>query len=225
MDVPLRCACGSLRGVLRSVTPRDVNRCICYCDDCQSFAFFLQRAGSILDAHGGTEVCQTSPARLEITAGEELLECVQLRTRSRLVRWYAGCCRTPIGNTPATPRLPFVSVIHGCVDLAATRSSADAVLGPVRGGFFRRFSRGDHADLDGRLPALPFLRLARIVLAARLRRDQLRSPFFQPTGDLRVAPRVLSAEELRAVEATRDSSSPQSSGIPPMAGPPSTRSV
>jgi hypothetical protein len=43
-----------------------------------------------------------------------------------------------------------------------------------------------------------------MLLAARLRRDQLRSPFFHPDGELRVAPHVLSAEELRAVEASRD---------------------
>jgi hypothetical protein len=48
------------------------------------------------------------------------------------------------------------------------------------------------------------LRLVRLVLAARLRRDQLRSPFFDPNGKLKVAPRVLSREELRAVEASRD---------------------
>jgi hypothetical protein len=204
MDVPLRCACGSLRGVLRSVTPRNVNRCICYCDDCQSFAYFLQRAGSILDVHGGTEVCQTSPARLEITAGEELLACMQLRIGSHLLRWYASCCRSPVGNTPATPRLPFVGVIHAFMDFDAAGSSADAQLGPVRGGFFRRFARGDPAELDGRFSVLSVLRLARIVLAARLRRDQLRSPFFEPTGDLEVPPRVLRAEELRRIEAARD---------------------
>ena len=41
-DVPIRCACGSLRGVVKDVTPGDGNRCICYCDDCQSFPHALE---------------------------------------------------------------------------------------------------------------------------------------------------------------------------------------
>jgi hypothetical protein len=204
MDLPLRCSCGALRGRLRSVTPRRGNHCICYCDDCQSFAYFLQRVDSVLDAHGGTDIFQTSPARLEITAGERYLGCMQLRAGSNLLRWYADCCRTPIGNTPVQPQLPFVGVIHSCMDIGASGSSAEALLGPVRGSFFRRFARGDRAELDSKLPALSVLRFARVLLAARLRRDQLRSPFFHPSGEPKLTPHVLTAEELRAVEATRD---------------------
>jgi hypothetical protein len=204
MDLPLRCSCGELRGWLRSVGPRGGNRCICYCDDCQSFAHFLGRADAILDPHGGTDIFQTSPARLEISAGMEHLACMQLRPGSNLVRWYASCCWTPIGNTPAARRLPFVGVIRSCMDVAATGSSADAVLGPVRGSVFRRFARGDQAALPRRLPLAQILRLVGMALAARLRRDQRRSPFFDAQGRLKVAPRVLSPEELRAVEASRD---------------------
>src|SRR5262245_21110924 len=194
-DVPLRCACGALRGVLRSVTPRRGNRCICYCDDCQAFAHFLGRADSILDRHGGTAIFQTSPARLEILEGRENLASMQLRAGSSLVRWYAACCRTPIGNTPADSRIPFVGVIHGCMDLAAAGTSADAVLGPVRGGFFRRFARGDAADLPEAHFVRQILRLGRIVLGARLRGDQRRSPFFGPDGKPSVAPRVQAVGE------------------------------
>lgn len=188
-DVPLRCACGALRGVLRSVTPRSGNRCICYCDDCQAFAHFLGRADSILDAHGGTEVFQTSPARLEILAGREHLACMQLRAGSSLLRWYAGCCRTPIGNTPADWRIPFVGVIHGCMDLA----SADTLLGPIRGGFFREFARGDRSALPPTRFVRQILRLGRIVLGARLRGDQRRSPFFRADGKPSAAPRAQAA--------------------------------
>ena len=39
VDLPLRCDCGAWRGVLRSVEPGRGNRCVCYCDDCQSFAY------------------------------------------------------------------------------------------------------------------------------------------------------------------------------------------
>ena len=198
MDVPLRCGCGAFRGVLRSISPRNGNRCICYCDDCQAFANFLERPETTLDPHGGTDIFQTSQARLEITAGRENLACIQLRSGSKLVRWYASCCRTPIGNTPAEHRIPFVGVIHSCLDFGALGSSADAVLGPVRGTFFRRFARGDRAELPRGRSVLLILRLVRLVLVARLRRDQLHSPFFEPSGEPRVAAHVLSADELRA---------------------------
>jgi len=198
MDVPLRCACGALRGLLRSITPRNGNRCICYCDDCQAFANFMERPESILDSHGGTDIFQTSQARLEITEGREYLACIQLRAGSKLVRWYASCCRTPIGNTPTEPRIPFVGVIQRCLDLGALGASADAVLGPVRGTFFRRFARGDRSELPRGRSVLLILRLVRLILVARLRRDQLHSPFFAPSGEPRVAAHVLSADELRA---------------------------
>jgi hypothetical protein len=97
-----------------------------------------------------------------------------------------------------------VGVIGSCMDFAAIGSSPDATLGPVRGSVFARFARGDRAELPGRLPVVQMLRLARMIVAARLRRDRLRSPLFDPTGQPRVTPRVLGAEELRAVEAARD---------------------
>jgi hypothetical protein len=90
------------------------------------------------------------------------------------------------------------------MDFSAAGSSPDAVLGPVRGSVFRRFARGDQAELRERLPVVQYIRLARMILVARLRRDRLRSAFFDPTGKPKASPRVLGAEELRAVEAARD---------------------
>ena len=214
VDLPLRCGCGAWRGVLRSVAPGRGNRCVCYCDDCQSFAFYLGRADSILDAHGGTDIFQTSPARLEITSGHEHFACMRLRPRSRVVRWFASCCRTPIGNTPAEAGVPLVGVIHSCMDLEATGHSADALLGPVRGSAFPRFSRGEPAQLPKKLGVLHILRMVGIILAARLRREQRRSPFFHADGKLKMMPHVLSAEDLQAIETTRDAA-------PAMPPPPS----
>ena len=201
MDLSIRCACGAFRGALRSVSPRSRNHVICYCDDCQLFAHFLERADSILDEYGGTDILQTSPVRLEITAGEASLACMQLRPGSHTVRWYASCCRTPIANTPASPGVPLVGLIHRCIDVAATGLSANEVLGPVQGRVFRRFARGDRAQLGaGGLPVSHVLRMVRLILAARWRGDQRRSPFFRPTGEPTVAPRVLSVDELRTLQ-------------------------
>src|SRR5688572_12534539 len=100
-DLPVRCSCGTLRAVVRGASGGRGNHVVCYCDDCQSFAHFLERADDTLDAHGGTEIYQMSPARLEIIDGADRLACVRLAPKG-LLRWYAACCRTPIGNTLAS---------------------------------------------------------------------------------------------------------------------------
>ena len=201
-EVSIRCTCGVLRGTLHEVSGDHGNRVICYCDDCQSFAHFLGTAHEILDAHGGTEVFQVSPVRIELTSGLEHLACMSLRPGG-LIRWYADCCRTPIGNTLATRQVPFVGVIHSCAPVP----SLDELFGPVRARIQARFAKGDRARLDAhdRAPVSVILRFTWRILGARLRGDHARSPFFDAkTGALVRTPRVLTAEELRAVEAERD---------------------
>ena len=69
------------------------------------FAHFLERAEDVLDGYGGTEVLQLSQGRLRLERGSDRLACLRLTPRG-LLRWYAGCCDTPIGNVPAQRRLP-----------------------------------------------------------------------------------------------------------------------
>jgi len=59
-DIPLRCACGELRGTALAASPTTGSRMICYCNDCQAFARFLGRPG-VTDEHGGTDICSTGP--------------------------------------------------------------------------------------------------------------------------------------------------------------------
>ena len=180
---------------------------VCYCGDCQSFAHFLGRANEILDVHGGTEIFQTSPARLEIAQGQHRLACMRL-TPKGMVRWYAECCRTPIGNTLITPQVPFVGLILlACTEANAAGGSRDEVLGPVRARVNTGSAKGNAVERgirdSGMVPSL--LRFARLVLQARLRGDHKASPFFDPrTGQPRATPRVLSGPELREVERRRD---------------------
>lgn len=94
--IPLRCTCGKLQGQL--ATQPTSGRARCYCKDCQAYARFLGRQSEILDAHGGTDLIATLPAAVRFTAGLEQLACVTLTDKGPL-RWYATCCRTPIGNT------------------------------------------------------------------------------------------------------------------------------
>ncbi len=183
------------------MSDRRGNRLVCYCDDCQAFAHFLGCADRVLDAHGGTEIFQTSPARLQFTAGVSDLACMRL-SPGGLLRWYAGCCRTPIGNTLATRQVPFVGLIHSCIHAEPTGRSRDEVLGPVRARVFTRFATGGRERSGGRAggSVRVILRFARLLLAARLRGDHARSPFFDASsGEPTATPRVLSPEERRAL--------------------------
>jgi hypothetical protein len=102
-DIPLRCSCGRVRGVARAVLPSAGFRFVCYCNDCQPFARFLERP-DILDAGGGMDIFQLPPGQVTFTAGLDALRCVRLS--SKVLRWFADCCRTPIANTAADPRFP-----------------------------------------------------------------------------------------------------------------------
>jgi hypothetical protein len=207
-DLPIRCSCGTLRGVARGISPSRGNRVVCYCGDCQSFAHFLGRADEILDPSGGTEIYQTSPARIAFTHGRERLACMRL-TPKGLLRWYADCCRTPIGNTAITREIPFVGVICRCLDTGSVGLTRDAVLGPVRAHVNTTAAKPDAAGnkvrTSGVLPSIA--RFARLVLQARLRGDQKASPFFDSrSGEPSTTPRVLAEEELREVVRRRDAS-------------------
>jgi hypothetical protein len=124
---PLHCRCGTLKGYV--VHSAGVNRCVCYCRDCQAFAHFLGRPGEILDARGGTDVIQTRPANVIFTQGRDALACMRLTERG-LLRWYAACCNTPIGNTLANHRVSFVGLVHSCLE--GPGASLDDSFGPIR---------------------------------------------------------------------------------------------
>ena len=109
MSHPLQCRCGTLKGSVES--PKSGNRVICYCNDCQAFAYCLGRADDVLDERGGSDVIQILPKNITFTQGVEALACMRL-TDKGLLRWYASCCNTPIGNTLATPKMSFIGLLH-----------------------------------------------------------------------------------------------------------------
>ncbi len=130
-----------------------------------------------------------------------------MRLTSRgLLRWYAGCCRTPLGNTLPMPSVPFVGVIHACIEGGA--DSIGLALGPVRARVWGKFAKGDTSGLDKLYASAPLpmvLRVGGLLLKWRLRGDHKRSPFFDAaTREPRVAPHVLSPDELGEVIKARD---------------------
>jgi hypothetical protein len=186
MTHPLRCNCGKLTGTLKRT--QDVNRCVCYCADCQAFARFLKREDDILDRIGGTSIIQTLPKHVNFLTGTEHLACIRL-TENGLLRWYAACCNTPIGNTPPNSKLHFIGLIHNC--LSSDRVSLDDAFGTIRMHVSTQSAIGEHKPKSSGLLA-GTLRVFGMVFRSRLDGSYKQNPFFIPgTGTPIVTPQVL----------------------------------
>ena len=188
----LRCQCGKVQGVLTDLAR--TNRAVCYCKDCQAFAHALGQADRVLDARGGSDIVQALPKNLRFMQGLDALACLRL-TPKGLFRWYAGCCRTPIGNMLSTPRLSFIGLIHTCLDTSEV--SLDEAFGPVRTWVNTKGAIGDPKPKEeGVGRAIGWFLCT--TLKARINGDYKRSPFFNPTtGAPIVTPRVLTSETVR----------------------------
>lgn len=201
MNHPLRCRCGTLRGQVSH--PEKVSRGVCYCKDCQAFAHYLGTTGDILDEMGGTDVLATLPQHVSFTQGVERLACMSLSDKGML-RWYASCCYTPIGNTPRNMKLSHVGLVHTC--LADPPRTLDAVFGPVRMRVNTQGAKG--ASRPKTLPLSTVVAIVKFMgslLRARLDGSYKRTPFFVPSqGTPIVAPKVLTPGErarvMKAVE-------------------------
>jgi hypothetical protein len=165
---------------------------VCYCRDCQAFAHFLGRQQNVLDERGGSDIIQVLPRNVTFTRGIESLACMRL-TPKGLLRWYASCCNTPIGNTLDTPKISFIGLLHTCLERPA--GSLDAAFGPVRAWVNTKGAKGDpKPKVVGLGIALRWF--IGTILKARLSGDYKRTPFFRAdSGTPIVSARVLSSEE------------------------------
>ena len=199
MDHPLQCRCGTVKGVVSE--PRSANRVLCYCRDCQAFAHFLKCEKQVMDERGGSDIIQTLPKNVTFTQGIESLACLRL-TEKGLVRWYARCCNSPIGNTLATPKISFIGLVHTCLESGG--APLDAAFGPVRARFNTSGAKGDSKPKVTGQGAVAWWFISK-VLKARINGDYKRSPFFRTdNGALIVAPHVLtSAEHATVMNAVR----------------------
>jgi len=190
-DAELACRCGTVRGRVAGASPRTVNRLVCYCDDCQAFLHRLGRA-DLLDEHGGTDIVQVAPASLTFMTGTERIACLRL-TPKGLYRWFADCCRTPLGNTVG-PAIPFVGIV------ARAFPRADDAFGKPIGGIYGRYAVGAAPGVSAGLGARIIVRALRKVLGWRLGGKAWPHPFFDRATGLPVrAPIVLSPDDRHAL--------------------------
>lgn len=188
MTHPLRCACGALTGSVAN--ERMANHSRCYCEDCQAFARFLGREDDLLDTRGGCECIQALPKDVTFDQGLQHLASVRL-SETGLLRWYAACCNTPIGNTPATGKLPFVGLARACLD----GRDVDQSFGPVRFCLHTSGARGQPkpATFGAGGSAFWFIRNR---LRARFTGGFSANPFFVMATDQPIAaPKVLTPAE------------------------------
>jgi hypothetical protein len=190
MNHPMQCRCGTIKGHV--VRPGMATRAVCYCKDCQAFAHFLKSADSILDENGGTSIVATLPNQVRFSQGIEALACMSLSDHGML-RWYASCCNTPIGNTPRDFKTPYVGLIESC--LVSSSPSLQESFGPVRMVLNTKSARG-RVESTPVSNLMAMLALMKSVIGARLRGTYKRNPFFgTETGAPIVRPRELTEAE------------------------------
>lgn len=136
--VDLRCTCGTVQGVLSEASPKNINRCVCYCDDCQAFVRFLGRK-DLMDEHGGSDIVQVAPSRLRFTSGIDKVRVMRLSEKG-VIRWYTDCCKMPAGNNLNFPRCPFTGLYRQFFVLQG--SALDAAVGTPISGIHGRFAIG-----------------------------------------------------------------------------------
>lgn len=188
MNIRLKCSCGAVAGVAVNITPDTGNRAVCCCDDCQAFAKHLGRDDDILDEFGGTDIYQTSQSQVAIDTGAEYLRCVRLTSKG-LLRWYADCCKTPIGNT-ISAGMPLIGLIHNFMHIEGDRGS---VLGPVRAFVQTKHAHGKptYPHSAEKFPLGIALRIIGKMLLWKLRGMHRPSAFFDEHGNPVVKATVL----------------------------------
>lgn len=189
-DVNLKCACGTVKGKIASVSSRIGTRIICCCHDCQAFAHYLGQGESVLDQYGGTDIFQIPMSSLTITEGKSQIACLRLSSKG-LHRWYASCCNTPIGNTFGAGG-PFIGVIHSFIDNSQTR---DVDLGKSRGYVFSQFAK---SPIPEDLKASPLninFRMVTKILTWKLKGFSKPSAFFNEDGAPICVPHVLEKKQ------------------------------
>ena len=174
-DAELGCRCGEVQGWVRGVAPSTVNRAICYCDDCQAFLHYLGRA-DLLDAHGGTDIVQVAPRAVTFERGTERIVGLRL-TPKGLHRWYASCCKTPLGNT-MTPSLPFIGIAPEAFRSAPDGHRRDELFGTVRGAMLGKYATGGAPEGSTKLNLGLIAHALRLMLGWKLGGKAWPHPFF-----------------------------------------------
>jgi len=194
-NAELQCRCGEIRGRVVNASPKRVNRVVCYCEDCQAFLHHLGRT-DLLNAQGGTDIVQVAPAALSFVQGQERIVGLRL-TAKGLYRWYASCCRTPLGNMVG-PAIPFVGIVAAA--FASDAQRPDELFGPPVAAIFGKYAAGPAPEAARGLDPWLVVRALRMVLGWRLSGKTWPHPFLdRATRAPRFPLTILSPQEREAL--------------------------
>ena len=141
-DLNLSCQCGTVTGAIENATPAEGDFVYCHCANCQSVPKYLGAEARILERNGGTALYQSRCGRLRIDSGLDRLAGLHM-TDKPVLRWYASCCKTPMFNTYANGKLPYVTTL-----LANADAEDRARLGEPIGHLFLEEATGDTTGLQ-----------------------------------------------------------------------------
>lgn len=193
----IQCECGKFRAELTQFPKNTPGRLLCYCDDCQSFMHYLNRA-DLLDSNGGTEIIPVYPSDFKILQGQEQLKCTRL-VPDGMFRYSTKCCNTPIANTDE--KRPWVGT-HRRVFVAKDPKKLDEIFQQVRASIMGKYGHGilppgtpKKFNFKGFLSVMPFL------LNGILKGRKRPSPFFENEKSI-APPYILSDDEYKKVLAS-----------------------
>jgi len=188
--VSLKCDCGKVQGTAHDISASDGTRVVCCCDNCQAFATHLSAEARTLDQFGGTDIFQVTQAQVTIEKGLEHLQCLRL-TKKGLLRWYTGCCNTPVANT-IKAGMPFAGIIHTFIDL----EHKDEVLGPVRAHVQTQHatSKPNYVNSSEKFPLAITGRIIRKIMIGKIKGKGTPSVFFGDDGRPVAKPFIVNAE-------------------------------
>jgi hypothetical protein len=191
MPHKLKCQCGSLTGEV-SNTEFSMHA-ICYCKDCTAYAVYLGAKERVLDPMNGTDIVATQSKNVAFTRGVENLACMSLSPNG-LLRWYAKCCNTPIANTPRDWRVPYVGLVHACLEKPLAKS-----FPPVQMHVGTKSAKGKPPS-TGLAQVRAILGFMPRILWARLVGTYKQTPFFTASGEPVAGVTVLSSAQRQAVQ-------------------------
>lgn len=194
-DLPFACRCGAVTGVIEKATPGEGDRIVCHCVDCRDLVRYLGQEERVLDHLGGTDLYQSRCARVKLHSGREKLASLHM-TNGKTLRWYAACCNSPLFNSYANGRMPYVTTILANAD----PDKCNALLGTPVGHVFPEQATGDASGLPkmsfGKLMRRFFKRMFKDLMSGDRRRSAL---FDAKTLEPIATPRHLTEAEREAL--------------------------
>ncbi|TNJ48238.1 DUF6151 family protein [Phaeobacter sp. B1627] len=180
------CACGALSGHIAPGSARQGSRIHCHCGDCRAVEL---HHGCPDPAGTGVDLLQLNPDMVKIDQGAEHLSLLQLSPRG-LYRWYAGCCGTPLFNSPRTAKLPFIAI------RAALFAEPDSLGKVIARTFIPKKGKPPQHKGAARMT----YKLIGRMLSARLTGRWKQTPLFDTeTGAPVALPQVLTKAERKAL--------------------------